>query len=206
MISLLLPGTSFSNPRLLNRPPRRQRDRKRHEPEPLPWRFQPRRQTFLLERTRPHPMVFTNHETRNTNHGLFRMLRPSGGMKCRSSQSSRPITGRGFFCLPFRPPLHDPGHEMISGSFLGSQTGSSVLGEVKDRQMAEREGFEPSVEFPLHTLSKRAPSTARPSLRAGKLALDAGGRMAAEAAPPIVWIGGKGVNRRCRTLETERRP
>ena len=31
--------------------------------------------------------------------------------------------------------------------------------------MAEREGFEPSIEFPLYTLSKRAPSTARPSLR-----------------------------------------
>ena len=31
--------------------------------------------------------------------------------------------------------------------------------------MAEREGFEPSVEFPLHTLSRRAPSTARSSLR-----------------------------------------
>src|SRR6478672_6445316 len=32
-------------------------------------------------------------------------------------------------------------------------------------QLAEREGFEPSVEFPLHTLSKRAPSTTRTSLR-----------------------------------------
>jgi hypothetical protein len=31
--------------------------------------------------------------------------------------------------------------------------------------MAEREGFEPSVGFPLHTLSKRAPSTTRTSLR-----------------------------------------
>jgi hypothetical protein len=31
--------------------------------------------------------------------------------------------------------------------------------------MAEREGFEPSVEFPLHTLSKRARSTTPPSLR-----------------------------------------
>ena len=30
--------------------------------------------------------------------------------------------------------------------------------------LAEREGFEPSIEFPLYTLSKRAPSTARPSL------------------------------------------
>jgi hypothetical protein len=30
--------------------------------------------------------------------------------------------------------------------------------------MAEREGFEPSIEFPLYTLSRRAPSTTRPSL------------------------------------------
>src|ERR1700674_1958148 len=33
--------------------------------------------------------------------------------------------------------------------------------------VAEREGFEPSLEFPLNTLSKRAPSTTRPSLREG---------------------------------------
>ena len=32
--------------------------------------------------------------------------------------------------------------------------------------MAEREGFEPPIEFPLYTLSRRAPSTTRPSLRA----------------------------------------
>jgi hypothetical protein len=31
--------------------------------------------------------------------------------------------------------------------------------------LAERVGFEPTVEFPLHTLSKRAPSTTRTSLR-----------------------------------------
>ena len=31
--------------------------------------------------------------------------------------------------------------------------------------MAEREGFEPSVQFPVHTLYKRAPSTTRTSLR-----------------------------------------
>ena len=29
------------------------------------------RQIFLLERTSPPPMVFTNHETRITNHGLY---------------------------------------------------------------------------------------------------------------------------------------
>src|SRR6185369_6612456 len=32
--------------------------------------------------------------------------------------------------------------------------------------MAERQGFEPWLEFPLNTLSKRAPSATRPSLRA----------------------------------------
>jgi hypothetical protein len=31
--------------------------------------------------------------------------------------------------------------------------------------MAERVGFEPTVEFPQHTLSKRAPSTTRTPLR-----------------------------------------
>src|SRR5271170_247492 len=31
--------------------------------------------------------------------------------------------------------------------------------------LAERVGFEPTLEFPLNTLSKRAPSTTRPSLQ-----------------------------------------
>ena len=31
--------------------------------------------------------------------------------------------------------------------------------------MAEREGFEPSVELPLHSISNAAPSSTRPSLR-----------------------------------------
>ena len=34
--------------------------------------------------------------------------------------------------------------------------------------MAERVGFEPTLEFPLNTLSKRAPSATRPSLRLGE--------------------------------------
>ena len=33
--------------------------------------------------------------------------------------------------------------------------------------VAERQGFEPWIEFPLYTLSKRAPSATRPSLRLG---------------------------------------
>ncbi len=42
-----------------------------------------------------------------------------------------------------------------------------LSGRKGQKNMAEREGFEPSIEFPLYTLSKRAPSTARPSLRRG---------------------------------------
>jgi hypothetical protein len=33
--------------------------------------------------------------------------------------------------------------------------------------LAERVGFEPTLEFPLNTLSKRAPSTTRPPLQRG---------------------------------------
>ena len=36
-------------------------------------------------------------------------------------------------------------------------------------QKAETEGFEPSIEFPLYTLSRRAPSTTRTSLRLLKI-------------------------------------
>ena len=38
--------------------------------------------------------------------------------------------------------------------------------------MAERVGFEPTLEFPLNTLSKRAPSTTRPSLQRVGLLLE----------------------------------
>src|SRR6516165_8877322 len=37
--------------------------------------------------------------------------------------------------------------------------------KMKRLQLAERVGFEPTVEFPLHTLSKRARSTTPTSLR-----------------------------------------
>src|SRR3954467_13082323 len=36
---------------------------------------------------------------------------------------------------------------------------------MKNQELAERVGFEPTLEFPLNTLSKRAPSATRPSLR-----------------------------------------
>ena len=49
-------------------------------------------QTFLLERTRPRRWVFTKHETRNTNHGLFetRPLRFNGHQTFLLEQTSPP--------------------------------------------------------------------------------------------------------------------
>ena len=38
-------------------------------------------------------------------------------------------------------------------------------GSTIEKKLAERVGFEPTLEFPLNTLSKRAPSATRPSLR-----------------------------------------
>src|SRR5215510_1884305 len=51
------------------------------------------------------------------------------------------------------------------------------------RVLAERVGFEPTVEFPLHTLSKRAPSTTRTSLRLRINELRAAWNSVAQDAP-----------------------
>ena len=56
---------------------------------------------------------------------------------------------------------------IATGGSASRQTGRPLEPPPTERQrrrVAEREGFEPSVEFPLHTLSKRAPSTTRTSL------------------------------------------
>ena len=41
---------------------------------------------------------------------------------------------------------------------------ANVMSDTQEG-MAERVGFEPTLEFPLNTLSKRAPSATRPSLQ-----------------------------------------
>src|SRR5208282_3623591 len=46
-----------------------------------------------------------------------------------------------------------------------SPTVSQHVKYNKTKELAERVGFEPTLEFPLNTLSKRAPSATRPSLR-----------------------------------------
>src|SRR5687767_3197519 len=47
-------------------------------------------------------------------------------------------------------------------------TRRTLYSQTRVASLAERVGFEPTVEFPLHTLSKRAPSTTRTSLRSGR--------------------------------------
>jgi hypothetical protein len=47
-----------------------------------------------------------------------------------------------------------------------------MKGSSQSEVLAERVGFEPTVEFPLHTLSKRAPSTTRTSLRLESIAYE----------------------------------
>src|SRR5687768_405799 len=42
---------------------------------------------------------------------------------------------------------------------------NDLLRKNAKSKLAERVGFEPTVRFPVHTLSKRAPSTTRTSLR-----------------------------------------
>ena len=41
----------------------------------------------------------------------------------------------------------------------------TIINVYAGKMLAERVGFEPTLEFPLNTLSKRAPSATRPSLR-----------------------------------------
>ena len=50
---------------------------------------------------------------------------------------------------------------------------------VVNEKMADREGFEPSIEFPLYTRSRRAPSTTRPPVHP----LAAGGQPGAVRFP-----------------------
>ena len=60
------------------------------------------RQTFLLERTRPQLEVFTNHESRDTNHGLFPAC--FGRRVMRNAGWRLHLAGRGGLEPPFQAP------------------------------------------------------------------------------------------------------
>jgi PAS domain S-box-containing protein len=55
--------------------------------------------------------------------------------------------------------------ENVTYAVFGAKNGENAKDICRNRELAERVGFEPTVGFPLHTLSKRAPSTTRTSLR-----------------------------------------
>src|SRR4051794_37634674 len=55
------------------------------------------------------------------------------------------------------------------GAELPALRRQEICRDGSPKPLAVRVGFEPTLEFPLNTLSKRAPSTTRPSLQFGKL-------------------------------------
>jgi hypothetical protein len=73
-------------------------------------------------------------------------------------------------CVGPAPLPHPPPIIRACRSRIESAPGVRGLGGKK---VAEREGFEPSIRFPVYTLSKRAPSATRTPLRGGALELRA---------------------------------
>ena len=69
---------------------------------------------------------------------------------------------------------------------------------LKTKSLAERVGFEPTLEFPLNTLSKRAPSATRPSLRS-EVAL----RKERDSLPIILQHSKKSQPQRAQRLTTK---
>ena len=60
--------------------------------------------------------------------------------------------------IPLSPPHNSACKRIIFTKII------KLVLENKGYLMAERMGFDPMIEFPLYTLSKRAPSTTRPPL------------------------------------------
>ena len=57
-----------------------------------------------------------------------------------------------------------------------------------ESQMAERAGFEPAVELPPHTLSKRAPSASRTPLHGHQILKESGGEEGIRTLGPLSLI------------------
>ena len=117
----------------------------------------------------PHP--FGAHFVRPKYFAALRALR---FVFCRTSIGSNPsgkrssFLGSGFFDLGFcffvfgvaRPEgFEPPTFWFVARHSIQLSYGRTLF------LMAEREGFEPSMEFPPYSLSRGAPSATRPSLR-----------------------------------------
>ena len=80
----------------------------------------------------------------------------SGGLETNGRRER--ISGRGRL-VAVRRFVRDP------RGYWRFQRGKIQLRTLVAEELAEREGFEPSIRFPVYTLSKRAPSATRPPLR-----------------------------------------
>src|SRR6202158_2515926 len=82
---------------------------------------------------------------------------------------------RSGMVRPLRTPRKDSSTALAQGS---SQLRENAV-FMRGKSMAERVGFEPTLPFRVNTLSKRAPSATRPSLRRESV----GARLFTEASP-----------------------
>ena len=79
--------------------------------------------------------------------------------------AKRPVLGR-LCCNQFWPALRRVSDRCIDkGALVNAVRSETLLRQPHLLNMAERVGFEPTVEFPLHSLSRRALSTAQTPLR-----------------------------------------
>ena len=82
-----------------------------------------------------------------------------------TAKEARSFVGTAFAWLESGPPSRSAHCVRGFGALTRSHLAIAALDHPRRRRMAERVGFEPTVRFPVHTLSKRAPSTTRTSLR-----------------------------------------
>src|SRR6185436_20625225 len=104
----------------------------------------------------------TIRTARSRSSGEYLLGRGMGSILSRNEPSDKPgaihaaeKSDASLKRVTHRDQPPDDGQKLLTAGDLQNQ----------DDGMAERVGFEPTVEFPLHTLSKRAPSTTRTSLR-----------------------------------------
>ena len=81
------------------------------------------------------------------------------------------------------------GRQTGKGDGLSAAGHTSLFKYLLFRKMAERKGFEPSIPFPVYSLSRGAPSTTRPPLRGPHLPCFGGalqGRVGFKMVPATV--------------------
>ena len=115
---------------------------------------------------------------------MFSRHQGSGWMSWREQWDSnpRPLSrrGRGLFNpqrlsnrrpQPASPLSSENAGQHLALTAVGTSFRMNHNGENSPKVMAEREGFEPPIPVKVYTLSRRAPSATRPSLRAREFAI-----------------------------------